>query len=901
MTNPIRWARLRLRALFGRRALERDMQDEMRSHLEEATERLVARGMSPAEARLAARREFGNVALLQEQGRDARGARWIETLAGDLRFALRHFGRHRATTAIILAVLALGTGANTLIFSMVQAQFHRPAPAVQPQDSHARIAAEERPTRGAQWKYRGFTQPEMAALAARREIFRDVAAWIEDEVVLRRGDSTGARAVGIQFVTPNLFGVLGVPLAAGQGFAQAAGDAPDLTAVLSHDAAERYYGDAASAVGKQLLVNELPVHVVGVAPPRFQGALRNMNDAVLWMPIGSRTGIARLSPRWLAEEPALALMARLAPGASHEQATAFARQVLFAALPDSAARVGMARRAHVVGLVAPLPGSETSEMMLASAFITAIGVLILLVACTNVSALMVASAVARRHEIAVRLSLGASRGRLVRQLVTESTLLAMVGSAFGLLFAWWTLTWMAKTEVEGVDLTPDAGTFTFVLVMAVATGVLFGLSPALHAIRGGTASALRSVGTGAGGGRSRLQRAFVVAQIALSQPLLVLLGVMLAMVIGDYRPRSPEMSRRVIGVNFRPLATGGPGQRPETVDSLVPRLAGRPEVLAAVPDANAFDVRGIVRTERDAGAAPDSVPTVVHLEGVAPGWFAVVDVPVILGRDVALADTAAEERAVVIGSDLARRLWGSASPIGRRLASPPLNGMTQDSTAFTVVGVYDATRALPAMTSGGYAATTNVSTRLYTAHGRNWRHDRILVRTRGPAEAFVPELRKFVSAAVPALPVTEMLTLAQVDEREYLITLRMAALAGAGGALALLLASLGLYGIVSLSVRQRTREIGIRIAVGAEPLRVARAFLVSGVRASVVALAIGLPLSIAGLKVAMNQGLVIAPHVNPYLIGTAIALILIAVASGAAWMPARRAALVDPARTLRVE
>jgi ABC-type antimicrobial peptide transport system permease subunit len=230
-----------------------------------------------------------------------------------------------------------------------------------------------------------------------------------------------------------------------------------------------------------------------------------------------------------------------------------------------------------------------------------------------------------------------------------------------------------------------------------------------------------------------------------------------------------------------------------------------------------------------------------------------------------------------------------------------LPGFAQDSIAMTVIGVYDATRRMPGVTWNGGAARGDPLKRVYTARGKQWRHDRALVRTRGPAAPFLPELQRFVRAQAPSLPVTSMLTLAQVDEQEYLVTLRVSALAGAGGALALLLASLGLYGVVSLAVRQRTREIGIRIAVGAHPMQVARMFLESGVRVSLVALALGLPLSIAALKIGLSQGLVIAPQVNPYLIGVVIALVLLAVASAATWVPARRAALVDPARTLRVE
>jgi putative ABC transport system permease protein len=897
---PFAWMARRVRAVVARRSLERDMQDEMREHLERATERYLSRGMSLDDARLAARREFGNVGVLQEEARDARGARWVEALAGDTRFALRYFARHKATTAIILAVIALGTGANTMIFSIFQAQFIRPAPAVPDGGGQTRIWGQERATRTARWQPRRFTQPELAALAASRDIYRDVAAWTDDEVILDGGDSTGARGVNAQFVTPNFFGTLGVSLAAGQGLRQNTDDTPDMTAVMSYGMAEQLYGDASAAVGRRIVVNEVPLHVVGVAPPRFQGALRDMDEPALWMPLSARADVAHVSRRWLVDEAALSVFGRLAPGVSREQASVVARRIVTSDMPDSATRVGMARTADVIGMHAPPPGNETSQEMLAFALITMVGLLILLVAWTNVSSLMVAAAVGRRHEIAVRLSLGASRVRLLRQLVTESTLLALAGSAAGLTLAWMWLTYMTKTEIDGVDLSPDLWTFAFVLAMALGTGILFGLSPALHATRSGVAGAIRDSGSGTSA-RSRLQRVFVVAQIALSQPLLVLLGTMLSLIITDYRPLSPEMSRHVVAVGVRPLRSGTTRQSPEAVDTLVAHIAARSDVAAAVPEATAFDIRGIVARGSLPNVKADSAPTIVHLEGAAPGWFGLQDIPIVLGRDVSLADTAATDRRVVVGSDFARAVWGDVNPVGRTFSSPPLQGLAQDSIRLTVIGVYDATRQSTRGTWNGASARGDVTYRIFTAHGKKWRHDRILVRTRGPAEALVPELQRFVRAQAPSLPVTSMLTLAQMDERDYEDTLRMSALAGAGGALALLLASLGLYGVVSLAVRQRTREIGVRIAVGAEPLQVARMFLASGVRVSCVALALGLPLSIVALKFGLTQGMVIAPEVNPYLIGLVIAAVLLAVASAATWVPARRAALVDPARTLRVE
>jgi len=324
-------------------------------------------------------------------------------------------------------------------------------------------------------------------------------------------------------------------------------------------------------------------------------------------------------------------------------------------------------------------------------------------------------------------------------------------------------------------------------------------------------------------------------------------------------------------------------------------------VVAAVPESDAFDIRGVIPVDRLQRATADSAQTVVHMEGTAPGWFALVEAPIILGRDVSYADTAAVQYPVVIGSDLARSLWGDANPVGRTLASPPLPGLQKDSISMMVIGVYDATKRLPGMTFVGGTARSNANARVFTARGRKWQHDRVLVRTRGPAAPYLPQLQRFLHSAAPSLPVTSVRTLAQRDEQMFRETLQGFALAGAGGGLALLLASLGLYGVVSLAVQQRTREIGVRIAVGARPSQVMQTFLASGVKTSVWALLLGLPLSMAAMKIGMSQGLIIAPGVSVVLIGAVITVLLLAVATAATWFPAVRASRVDPATTLRVD
>src|SRR5687767_3636031 len=482
----LRRAILRLRALFGRRKLNDAMQAEMREHLDRATERLIARGMSPADALLEARREFGNLTVLQDEAAEARGMRWVDALSGDLRFALRYFARHKATVAIIVVVLALGAGANTTIFAVFQSQFVRPAPAVPRDDSHVRIWGQQRDARLAAWRDRGFTHPELAALARRSDVFRGVAGWTSDEVSFA-ADSGAARVVQALYVTPNFFATLAVRPIAGQGLARDAADVPDRTAVLAEAVATQLYGRVASAVGRTILVNEVPLRIVGVAPPRFQGATKNLEVAI-WIPMSARADIARISPRWITDEPSLSLFARLASGASRERASALATRVAAGTLPDSAARVGMSRSARVQTMNAPSP-SASRKLLVLFAAAAAIGLLILLVGWMNVSSLMVAAAVARRHEIAVRLSMGASRVRILRQLVTESTILALGGGALGLLLAWWILVYVRSDT--GMDTTPDAGTFAFTLMLAVATGILFGLSPALHATRGQLHNALR--------------------------------------------------------------------------------------------------------------------------------------------------------------------------------------------------------------------------------------------------------------------------------------------------------------------------------------------------------------------------------------------------------------------------
>ena len=892
MTDPFRRMLRRLRAILSRRTLEREMQEEMRAHLERAAERLAARGLPAADAHLAARREFGNVTLIQEHAREARGGRWIETFIGDLRFGVRYLAGNKLTTSAIVAMLALGIGANTVIFSVLRAFVQRPIPAVPADDFQVRIHGLERSAQGAQWRLRAFSYTELLELASRRETFDGVAGWMEDDVVLNATDSSEARGVNAEFVTPNYFSLLGVPLVAGPGFAPADAATPDFAAVISFDAARSLFGGPGNAVGRQMLVNDVAVRVAGVAPPRFGGI--DESRPRLWLPLSARADIARTSPRWL-DAPTLLLFARLAPSATLDQATAIADGVARRMLPDSAARVGATQSAQVLAIrsLPPDPNGRNAGRVLEFAVVAVIAPLILLVACANVSSLMVASAVSRRHEIAVRLSIGATRARLLRQLLTESSMLAIAGGTLGLLIYWTVIRIIASRGDLTMEIAPDLGTVAFTMVFALGTGIVFGLSPALHATRSDVATALRDSGTG-GTRRSRLQSGFVVAQIVCSQPLLLLLGSVLVTTIVDERPIRAAISDHVILAGFRPLAnTGGPGQRREVVDSLASFLAREPGVVSVVPQATTFENRTISvprATTTDSASNAPIESRRVSVEGTAPGYFAILGVPIILGRDLTLADTAGADYNVVIDSDLARALWDGANPIGKTLVSVDWQEGAADSVAMHVIGVHDAS----------VATTSGPGIHIFTANGKRWRRDALLIRTPGPAQAYVPTLRTIIRKEAPGLPLGGMQTLSDINAQNRRETILAVGAIGGAGALALLIASLGLYSVVALAVTQRRREIGIRLAVGAKPLEVARMFLASGIRLSGLGLALGLPVSLLAFQILLENES-IPPTVDMWVIGVGLALVILLVASAAAWLPARRAARVDPATTLRIE
>jgi predicted permease len=878
------------RSIVRRERVEQEMHDEMALHLERATERFMQRGMSERDARLAARREFGNVAYLQEEARDARGTRWVDALRGDVRFALRHFARTPGTTTTIILVLALGIGVNAAVFSLFHALTMRPAPGVPSAHALVRIRGIAHTRAEGRLRPRTFSLPEVNDLAAHRETFSSVAGFAGETMVLDAGEGHEPSTTRAHFVTANYFATLGIRPAFGVGLpVRRANDAAgtELAVMLAHSLWVDLGADS-SIVGRVVRLNDVPVRVVAVAPPLFHGPIRGPDKrAWVWLPLDARAALTRGSAFALASRDSTLLeaFARLAPSATLDHANALVRVIADRQRPVT--QVGTEYSSDVVRLRGETDLTTGDAVGMGAVMMTG-ALLVLLIACTNVSALIVGAAVTRRREIAIRLSLGASRARVVRQLVTESSLIALAGGALGLTLFWWAMklvTWFYMDP----EFTPDLATAAFTTIVSLGTGIVFGLSPALHATKLDVANALKDTGSGITS-RARLQRAFIVAQIGLTQPLLVALAMVIGVVISETDARGFDPTAHYVSrIRFGGFTSdGAEGVKRAKVASFMERVAQLPGVEAMVPDAAGFDRADLRVRAGEVGAGPRATESVrAHVEGAAPGYFAAQRIPMLRGREAIASDTASDEMAIVIDSDMARGFWGSADPIGRRLdLTSRFYRLTRTAV---VVGVFDAARS-----------TSRGEGRIYTADGAHWRGETFLVRTRGGGNTLAPAMRRLALSTMPDVPITQISTIEDIARQDRRDILLVSASAAAGGLVALLLASIGLYGVVALAVRERHREIGIRVALGARPDQVVRVFLSSGVKLSAIGIAIGLPFSVIALNVLVSSFNSEVP-INMPLVGASIALVVIGVASVATWIPARKAAGVDPLTAIRVD
>ncbi len=815
----------------------------------------------------------------------------------------------------MVLVLALGIGINSALFTVLSAVTTRPPPGIPRDDALVWIRTIQRPRREyPNLSKRGASYLEYRDYVAHTELFSAVAAYAVGNVVLDQGANAGGpTAISTEFVTSRYFSTLGVRLAVGPGLStvdDADAAPPDLRAVISDALWRDRFGGSMDVVGKTLHLNGVAVTVVGVAPPRFLGAWDREANTV-WVPLSARAALLKSGFGMFSSRDSLevSVFARLRPGVSPQRATPtvamLAQRSVAAMSPKARPFVGTA---DVVPLRTDNQDPEgQGQWRSIGLLLGSITFLVLIITCLNVSALLVGSAFGRRAEIAIRLALGAPRRRIVRQLLTESALVAVTGGALGLLLLWWFFM-AASASTDDVDLSIGWDTVAFTLIFATGTGLLFGISPALHATRATLADVMKRSAAAVVGSRSRLQRGFVIGQVALTQPLLLGLGIMLGDAIHQMGGRAEAgMRDRLVSVQVAWMS----GRDIETMRANAARILERfravPGVAGAVFAGGGYGLTNFTVHPHDRGVGATADPFDVRLQGAPPGYFKLMDIPIMRGRDFT-EDDQRTQSAVVIGSDLARKLWGTTSPIGMRFQTLRSDGPYMDgntSTTSDVVG-YASTEppklrdlVIVGVVDAAKAGKSDDVDGVRVLEPGVVQQSGILIRTSGPGDAMIPILRSIANAEFGQVPLERIQTLAQQDAAARRDLLQGCAMAAGAGMLVLILASIGLYGVVSFAVGQRTREIGIRIAPGATPRAVVAMFFRGGVVLGAIGLVVGLPLSIVAMRILADR--VGLPHVNTAAMTAGIAVIVIAVSSLATWLPARRASRVNPLLALRAE
>jgi putative ABC transport system permease protein len=877
------------------------MRAEMATHLDQRVDVLVGRGMTPEDARLMARREFGNVAVLQEQARDARGTQWLDTLTGDVRFALRHFARRRLTTATIVVILGLGIAAHAFELSMIRASTMRTPGGISSSLPLARVRGLYRAADQPEWASRWMSYAEVREFMA-SGVFSSVAVSNEMKVVVHPEGAGEVTAV-THFVNDDYFRTIGVAPAQGPGLPRSGiSGGADLAAVVSHRMWERELGGS-DVIGTTMVVNGHRVRITGIAPPAFSGMLGADNPMdgdsdpgpLLWMPLGVRpiilgangaTAFALESPDSLLFE----VVGSLRDGTSVDEATAAVRTASARVKPEAGrvATAGSPKALYDADAVDLRGITEVeSDMPFLLGMMGVLTTLLLLVVCTNVAGLIVSSGAARGQEIAIRLSLGASRARIIRQLLTESCVLALAGGALGVSLLWAGFR-IAQSKESLHYFAPDLMTVALTLLMALGTGILFGLTPAFHATRADVRSTLNASGSGATR-PSRMQRIFVTAQITLTQPLLVSIGALVAMMMMlEQKQLATGVPEHALQFSMQEDAIAGSGvDKMVALQRLERRIRAIPGVVNVLPAAEKRTNVTVAVPEADRRAGPESGRQVkVDRQQVHTGFFGLLDVPIIRGNDLVPADSAPT---LVIGTDLAKALFGDNDPVGRRIEATGSN--YTGPRVYVVTGVYDSR-----------FIGDDDSPTIYRPV-RNWWRSAYLVRTALPATDLAPAIRQAVRAELPTVPIESWKTLAEIAAGRNSAPPEVLTMIFGSAALVLFIACIGLYGVVALAVVQRQREIGIRMALGARSREVVALLYRSGMRLSILGLALGLPLSLIAVLAFNAEIQQIDPQGEPslLLLGLVIGVVVLGVASAATLLPARRAAAVDPISVMRSE
>ncbi len=882
----------KLLALFRKHELDAEMEEEMRAHIEMRTRQNVEAGMNPEEARYAALRQFGSPESLKETCRDQRGVRWIDNLFQDLRHGARQLRKNPGFTTVAVLTLALGIGANTAIFSVADRLLVRPLPVDKP-ERLALVGLQY----GKQQSFDDFNYPLFRDFQRGNSVFNQLTATADIAVGLGAGGATERRRALL--VSGNYFQMLGVDAALGRTFAQNEGveidDAP--VVVLSHGLWRRQFGGDPRVIGRQVTVNSRLFTVIGVAPRDFAGTTRGRAPD-LYVPITMYGGL--VSERPGGEHPLrtryhtwLQILGRLQDHISPPQARTAMRKLareIYAITPVNT-DTNLVVLSGTQGFAQGAREARTPLLLL-----LATAGLVLLIACANLANLQLARASARSRDFAVRLSLGAGRGRLMRGLLTESLLLSLLGGSLGVLVALWLTNLLEGFRVPGsaFDLVGqlDGRVLVFALFASLLTGVVFGLAPAWRASRPEIVPELKG-GGGKESGRPRwsLRNALVVIQVGLSLLVLVGAGLCLRSLQGLQRLDPGFEPSKVVLLSFDLGLNDYSDERAgQFSDRLLERVRALPGIEAAgLATATPLDGNlGGMSIDRLEGheKKPDDRPS-ADLNQISPGFFRSLNVPILMGRDFAASDAGTGLQTVIINHAFAQRFWPGQNPVGKHLYQGAFGAGTWEivGVARDVAShqVQEAPRPMMFRPLAQWPAKALT----------------LSVRTAVEPSAVIPALRGLVKSLDANVPVFNVSTMTQ-QKNGTLALQRMAALLLSGfGALALLLAALGIYGVLAYSVSRRTREIGVRMALGARIADVLSLVM----RQGLALVAFGLALGLAGALVLtrlLRGFLYEISALDPLTFACAVFL-LAAVSLLACWLPARRAARVDPMVALRHE
>ncbi len=813
----------------------------------------------------------------------------------DLRYGARMLVKSPGFTAVAVVSLALGIGANTAIFSLINGVLFAPLPVADPATLVQVAMTDERNPGNLPFSHLNFKD-----LRSENEVFSGMAAVSFAAVTYSTGGE--AEQLAVQVVTSGYFSVLGIPPAMGRGFLAEEEDHATPVAVISQGFWDRSLGRDPQVVGKTLVLNRIPFTIVGVARPDFTGTTLGAGP-VAWVPMGMHAALQPGLDEFYDQRRGLFLLAfgRLKSGVTVEQARANL-QTIFGRLEAEYPADNKGRSATAMPLVEarlnPAGQGPNILVQISVLLMTVVGI-VLLIACVNVANLMLARATKRRREVAVRLALGARRARLVRQLLTESLLLAVLGGLAGLVAAYWTLQAIAGAPLPipirlDTSMALEPRVLVFTGVLAVVTGIVFGLVPALQASKADVVTVLKNELIASAGGRRgllgylALRQVLVVLQVALSLIALVAAGLFLRSLQAQMQIDPGFQTSGVLVMTFN---LGREGYTPERGElfyrDVVERVGAVPGVERAAIAQNAPLAGGMARSVFPEGADTTTRDRVlVQVNPIGPGYFEAIGIPILRGRGITAEDTTASPKVVVVNETMAERFWPDQDPLGKRFT------FFGDPEYSTIIGV--------ARGSKYNGVAEDPTPYIYEAIAQRYQPAVTLhIRGKGDAAALTPAVRRAVQDIDPSLSVFNVRTLAE-QVSQSLAPLRMnAALLGVFGLLALLLASIGLYGVASYSVSQRTREIGVRMALGAQPASVLGLVLGHALVLVGAGLVLGLlaALAAAGVMRALVVG--IDPR-DPLTFGVTAAVVG-AVALFATWFPARRATRIDPLIALRTE